>query len=101
MADPDAPGGVDAPHARHALVHDHQVRGERVDGLQRLLAGRRLADEGHPGRGGDEVAQHAAEHLLVVDDEHAHRVLPHLVHICLVQRRRNQGVRDRPVHAAR
>ena len=72
----DALCRLDAVHARHAHVHQHQLRLELVDDGQRRFAGVGLADRLEAGRGLDHVAGDVPEDRLVVDGDDGDRHIP-------------------------
>ena len=74
----DVLGNLDAVHFRHTDVEQHRVGIARGQHLERLPAIRGFAgdDERHLERAiGNEVAQAIARGRLVVDDEHAQRLV--------------------------
>ena len=69
---PDEAGGLDAVHARHPNVHEHDVRLVLVDGLHGVLAGGGLADDVDLVRDAEGRPQPVARHRVVVDDQNSH-----------------------------
>lgn len=67
------PRCLESVKARHAHVHEYEIRTQRGHGGDRLLAGSGLADMGKPRGGCDQLPKCIAEELLVVDAEHPYR----------------------------
>ena len=64
-------GCLDAVEPRQVEVHDHDVRAERLGRAERLAAVRRLANHLDVLEERQELAQAAADHGVVVDEQHA------------------------------
>lgn len=70
---PWSTGNLDAVQPRHAHIEQHEVRAQRLDRLQRLLATVSRADDLEALRRRDHVIGDPAEHRLVIHDQHPHR----------------------------
>src|SRR5579884_262188 len=69
MAILDRPAGLDAAKPGHALIDDHQSRGQFVDGIEGSLAGRPLSHKDKPLGGSDQIAQRPPKYHLIVNHE--------------------------------
>jgi hypothetical protein len=74
MALADPLSGLDPVHPGHSHVHKHELRFELVDGVHRLLAGRRGAHPAEARSRRDDVPGHVEEDRMVVDREHSNAV---------------------------
>ena len=72
----DATGRLEAVHAWHPDVHEHDVRAERLDQGERLGPVVGLADDGDVRLGVEDHPQPGADELLVVDEQHPDHVGP-------------------------
>ena len=67
----EAAGGLDAVAARHAQVHQHDVRPQPVGERERLVAVGRRADDLDPGEQPEQGGESFADDALVVGDQDA------------------------------
>ena len=94
----DVARGLDAGHPRHVEIHDDDVGRREADVLQRLRAGRRLGDDLHALLL-EQVPEPRPEEVVVVDEQHADRVLGCVLDRCNVgQRCLLDSVRGVPVY---
>jgi hypothetical protein len=68
----EEPSGLDPATSGHTDVHQHELGRQGVGRGQGILAARGLAHNLESRRRGHEIAEHAAEELVVVDDQHRH-----------------------------
>jgi len=61
-------GGGDAVQARHAHVHQHDIRAEAAGGVDRLEAVGGLADDGDAGVAGQQLSQAGPHEPVIVGD---------------------------------
>ena len=92
----DLGGGIDAVETGHGDIDDGHVRLTALNPIQRCPAVLRLADDGEVGLAFQKKAQAAADHGMIVGDEHAHGVQRGNSAVTMVPRPGSDCTRKRP-----